>query len=104
MGARVIVTTGSGQHKPAQQTRFTLNLGGASDDIRRIVVCDAIVSDREDIQLYAVALCLNDFPALEDPYEVDAVRFQRLHRVNAQGHISKLAFAPVLLDDLAHDG
>ena len=98
-----LVATGGCKHKFVQQLRLLLDLSRAGDYIGCVVVRDTIVSDREDIELHTLALRLDDFPALKDPHEIDPVGLQRLHGINAQRHILKLAFTAILLDDFTHD-
>src|SRR5436305_1877534 len=48
--------------------------------------------------------CPDNFPTLEDPDKVYTMRLQRLHGINTERHVLKLAFAPILLNNLAHNG
>src|SRR5215472_1076491 len=102
VGTSVFIATCSCQHKFAEQVRLLLDLNGTGDDIRCVVIRNTIASDGEDVQLHTLALRLDDFPALINPDEIDAVGLQRVHSINTQRHIAKLALATVFLDDQAH--
>src|SRR5579875_607506 len=86
---RVLIAASRRCHKLAQQVRFLLDLVGTGDDVRCVIIGNAVVDDRKNVDFEAVTLRLNYLPALEDPGKIDAVRFQRLHRIHAQRHALK---------------
>ena len=102
MTTRILIATGSCRHKLVQQTWLLLDLIWTGDQIRRVIISYPIVCNGENIQLNPGTVCLNDFPTLKDPDKINTVRLQCLHGINIQGHIFKLAFPPVLLDNFTH--
>src|SRR5215472_13980681 len=62
-------------------------------DDGRVVVRNAVVGDREDVDLKALALRLDDFPTLIDPGEVELLAVERFNRVEAGGDVPERGVA-----------
>ncbi len=71
--AGIFIAAASCRHKLMQQGGFLLNLGRAGDQVGSIVIGNTIACDWKNIQLYTIALGLDNFPSLIDPDKIYAV-------------------------------
>src|SRR2546421_10011176 len=98
----VFIAFGGRSHEFPQEVRLLFDFVWTGDKIGRVVIGNAVVCNREDIQFNPCALRLDHLPTLEHPCKIDAVRLQCLHSVDIQGHILKLSCSAIALDDLAY--
>src|SRR5947209_12943838 len=103
MCAGVLIATRCGPHEAMEYISFLLDLHRTGDDVWSVVIGNAVIGDIEGVQLDTIACSLNPFPTFKNPDKIDTVRFQGIHRVDAQCHILEYSLATVFLDDLAHN-
>src|SRR6185312_4484567 len=101
MGDGEGVALRGGDHETAQEIWMLADFLRTGNQVGGVVIGYAIRGDREDVELEARALSLNDFPTLENPGKIDLFGFQRLHGVNAQGDVLEGAFATRLTNHCA---